>query len=57
MKKYHCQCPQDSKGRLKDDEGYHDDRCPAGQLQDWANNVLRYFNETWDDDDSGTRDL
>ena len=38
MGAYRCRCPLDEEGRLRD--GVHDDRCPAGDLQDWAGRVL-----------------
>ena len=38
MGKYACRCPADDEGHLIA-EG-HDDRCPAGQLQEWARRVL-----------------
>jgi hypothetical protein len=34
---YRCRCPVDEEGRLVDG---HDDRCPAGQLQEWAGRRL-----------------
>ena len=38
MGRYRCRCPLDEEGRVRD--GVHDDRCPAGELQDWAGRML-----------------